>query len=377
MIPRVFLVTLVDSSKSDPRWGEELNREMCELARSANLDVINPSPFIQKIRRMDPKTFLTKGILDLLFRMVSEQNPAALLFSRDFSPAQQKNLSAFFASSNLRIITKTDLIYEIFLKRASTAPSKIQIELANLKYLRTRLVGSYEGYDRIRGGVGIKGPGETKLEIDRRSIEKRIHRLTKELAKYESHARMLASSRKGVPSIALVGYTNAGKSTLMNLLTGGNQLAENLLFSTVDVKSRKMDLSPHRSVVVKDTIGFIRELPPYLIESFKTTLLEISYSQLLLLVVDATSPFREVHAVVVRKILSDLGCSEIPRILVYNKMDMIPEGSFLAAEENCVRISAKTGEGVDVLKQKIRSFFSRDFSELNEGIVQKGKDFRP
>lgn len=356
--PRVFLVTLVDAGKSDSQWGEELNREMCELARSAGLRIINDPPCIQRIRTIDPKTFISSGILQRVVESVAALNPDAVLFSKDFTPAQQKNLTSAFSSLNLRVITKTDLIYEIFLKRASTAPSKIQIELANLKYLRTRLVGSYEGYDRIRGGVGIKGPGETKLEIDRRSIDKRIHRLTKELGKYESHARLLASSRMEIPSIALVGYTNAGKSTLMNLLTGGSQLAENLLFSTVDVKSKRMILPSGRSVIIKDTIGFIRELPTHLVESFKTTLLEISYSQLLLLVVDSTSPFREEHLKVVRGILSDLGCSDIPRLVVYNKMDAVPGDTFVEREENSVIVSAKTGKGVGLLKERISSFFA-------------------
>ncbi len=358
--PSAFLVTLVGERQDISLWGEEINREMLELARTADLVIVNKEPFIQRIRRIDSKTFLSSGILQRIKDIISENPSHALLFSRDFSPAQQKNINMYFIDHGIRIITKTDLIYEIFLKRASTAPSKIQIELANLKYMRTRLVGSYEGYDRIRGGVGIKGPGETKLEIDKRSISKRIHRLTQELKRFEAHSRLLAAGRADIPTVSLVGYTNAGKSSLLNVLTGGNQLAENLLFSTVDVKSRKMAVGGGRSIVISDTIGFIRELPAHLVESFKTTLLEISFSQLIVIVADYSSPFHEEHLEVVRKILGELGCSDIPRIIAYNKIDRIPDLASPPPEEDGFYVSVKDRIGVEQLRKSIAGFFGYD-----------------
>lgn len=353
---RAFCACVYTQQHFTESYAAEVFTEMRSLASTAGVEITNDSPWYIKLREINPKTYISSGLLDKLSGAITDAGAVdCILFNMDFSPTQQRNLAKHF---NKKILSKSDLIFEIFMKRATTAPSKIQIELANLKYLRTRLTGSYEGFDRIRGGIGIKGPGETKLEIDRRAISKRIHKLTKDLKEYAAHTKLLIKRREALPSVSLVGYTNAGKTTLLNRLTKGSQKAEDLLFSTVDVKSKKMYVSPGLSVVVSDTIGFIRDLPAHLIESFKTTLLEISYSKLICIVVDYTSPYYMEHIDIVRAMLDTLGCTDIPTVTVYNKVDNIPGFTPPESSGPAFYLSAETGTGVDKLVAHIGTFFS-------------------
>jgi GTPase len=223
--------------------------------------------------------------------------------------------------------------------------------------MRSRLTGSYKGMDRIRGGIGIKGPGETKLEIDRRTIGRRISRLKGELKNVEKHIRLVYESRKDADTVSIVGYTNAGKTSLLNTLTGSAEKAEDLLFSTVEVRSRRMEDPSGRGIVLSDTIGFIRDLPHHLVESFKTTLMDIKFAGLVLIVLDISSPFVEEHLRTVRKTLEELGCADVPSLIVYNKIDRLDPGSQNRVIDGCIRVSTRTGEGVEELRERIFGFF--------------------
>ncbi|MCX8058914.1 MAG: GTPase HflX [Spirochaetes bacterium] len=324
---KIFLVTIFCNTPNlntyrGQKYEEEIREEMLELCYTASLDVVNKGdPVVIILKEINPKTFISRGNIDNIKEKIKNYKIQFLGINIDISPSQQKNLNSLF---NVKVITKTEIIYEIFYRRASSSVSKIQIELANLKYIKSRLVGSYEDFDRIRGGIGIKGgAGETKLEIDRRNIDKRISLLKKKLSKIEKHFHLIYGSHRDIYTVSIVGYTNAGKSTLLNALTNADQLEEDLLFSTLEVKSKKLFFNSELSILLVDTIGFIRDLPHHLVESFKTTLLEIKYSKLLLHVVDASSEFIEDHIETVNNTLEDINCKDIPRILVFNKCDKI------------------------------------------------------
>jgi len=361
---RIFLITIfINTDKLKNYKGksfeEEINNEMIELCYTANLEVINKNePFVIILKNINPKTFIGSGNIAKIKESSKKYKYEFIGLNLDISPSQQKNLSSIF---NCKVITKSEIIYEIFYRRASSSVSKIQIELANLKYIKSRLAGSYEDYDRIRGGIGIKGgAGETKLEIDRRNINRRISYLKSSLKKLEKHFELILNSHKDIYTVSIVGYTNAGKSTLLNALTNANQIEEDLLFSTLETKSKRLFLNKDLSIIIVDTIGFIRDLPHHLVESFKTTLMEIKYSKLILHVVDISSEFYEDHKDTVNKTLEEIDCDKIPKILVFNKIDKIDNfkiENYKKLWRDSFFISAKNKENIDELKGFLEKFF--------------------
>ncbi len=370
-----LLISIFDYKNYNENLANEIDQEMRLLSDSAGIDILNEERIIIKYRNISPKTFFTKGKIDqikeyilnvqqnTLIQNKTEENDFVLIFNMDFSPTQIRNCEEIFER---KIITKTQLIYQIFLARASSKPAKIQLELANLKYMKSRLAGSYENFDRIRGGIGLKGPGETKLEVDRRTISKKIKQLEEELKKIEKHLVIQVKNREDQFVFSLAGYTNAGKTSLLNCLTKANQYSDNALFTTVNVKSRSLYLGNGKKIIISDTIGFIRELPIHLVESFKTTLLEIKYSSLIGIVVDSSSPFYKEHIEIVENMLETLKCENIKKIIIFNKIDLLTENElenfkiyndfdFKNQNIDVFYISTKTKEGIDLLLSYLKS----------------------
>lgn len=358
---KAFYIPVFEKENYSEIWATEINNEIISLSKAANIEIINSSNIINfVIKKINPKYFISSGKINEILEIAKEYHPELFILNIDISPSQQKNLTSILGH---KIISKTELIYEIFINRANSAISQIQVELANLKYIKSRLVGSYDKYDRIRGGIGIKGSGEKKLELDRRNLEKRISFLNKKLKKYETHFHTIYKNREHISQISIVGYTNAGKTSLLNKLSHAKQEAKNLLFSTVNTKSKKFYLGNGKYTILSDTIGFIRDLPHNLVDSFKTTLLEIKYSNLLLIVVDSTSDFINDHLKIVFDTLKEIKCDKIPYILVFNKIDLIKNdysiilNSLKKQYKDAFFISTKTGEGIEELKVYLKNFF--------------------
>jgi GTP-binding protein HflX len=268
-----------------------------------------------------------------------------LLFDHDLTPSQARHISEATA---LRILDRTQLILDIFAQRAQSADGKLQVELAQLKYLLPRLVGRDDSLSRLAGGIGGRGPGETKLEIDRRRVRERIAGLEGRIDRLSADraTRRRQRSRTGVPVISIVGYTNAGKSTLLNALTNASVLAENRLFATLDPTSRRLRFPRDREVIITDTVGFIRDLPRDLVAAFRATLEELEDADLLLHVVDASDPRHDEQAEAVERVLGTLDVEGKPRLLVYNKADRDPQGArILALRDQGVAVSSLTREG--------------------------------
>jgi len=277
---------------------------------------------IQRRPNIDSRTLLGKGKLDELLVRAMQLGADAIIFDRELQAAQVRSISE---ATDLKVIDRSQLILDIFAQRAQSHEGKIQVELAQLKYILPRLVmGQNSAFSRLAGGIGGRGPGETKLETDRRRVRDRIHRLEKELA---SQAKRREQRRKErlrhqVPTISIVGYTNAGKSTLLNALTASEVLAESRMFATLDPTTRRLRLPREREVIINDTVGFIRDLPPDLIAAFRSTLEEIDGSRLLIHLVDASNPRWQQQIASVDRILTELRVEQIPRLLVLNKVDL-------------------------------------------------------
>lgn len=327
--------------------------ELEELAKTAGAQVV--ATMLQKRDRPDSATYIGSGRLKELETFCSENNVDIIIFDCELSPSQQRNIEN---ETNTRVIDRTILILDIFAARAKSGEGKIQVELAQLKYSLTRLSGKGTALSRLGGGIGTRGPGETKLETDRRHIHRRIASLESELKEIEKRRLNLRTRRKkdGVETIAIVGYTNAGKSTLMNYLTDAGVLAENKLFATLDPTSRALTLPDGREVMMIDTVGLIRRLPHNLIESFKSTLEEATNASLILNVCDISDEHFSEHLDVTYKLLEELGCSDKPIISVMNKCDLtenlfpvpVHTGKF-------VEISALTGKGIPELLAEIQT----------------------
>ena len=352
----------------DERCADSMVDEFRELAVSAGARVAGAVPYPE--RSPDPKFFVGAGKADEIRTAVAACEAEVVLFDQPLSPAQERNLERHVAC---RVLDRRALILDIFAQRASTFEGKLQVELAQLEHLSTRLVRGWTHLERQKGGIGLRGPGETQLETDRRLVDKRIRTVRERLEQVRVRRGLSrrARSRSGIPVVALVGYTNAGKSTLFNRLTGAGVLAEDRLFATLDPTLRRFELGGGDTVVLADTVGFIRQLPHDLVAAFRATLEETMEAQLLVHVIDATAPDRNDRVRDVHDVLDAIGAGEIPRIEVFNKCDelapaRLEAGSGWSRTEPGpdgrparVLASARTGTGMDLVVEAMRSHVGR------------------
>jgi GTP-binding protein HflX len=325
---------LISVSQQGRQQAEDSLDELVELARTA--DVVVLERVLQRPRQLNPKYLMGEGKIKEVVIHALQLGATLLVFDQDLSPAQVRSLSEL---TDLKVIDRSQLILDIFARRAHTLDGKVQVELAQLKYILPRLVGKGVAFSRLMGGIGGRGPGETKLETDRRRIRDRISRLEKQLETLARGRRQRRQRRirTGIPIVSIVGYTNAGKSTLLNALTQSEVFTEDLLFATLDTSSRRLRFPREREVVVTDTVGFIRHLPKSLLGAFKSTLEELEDADLLLHVVDLANPRFEEQIAAVERILQDLELDRIPRLLVFNKTDLVPPEE---VEPQCRRFGA-------------------------------------
>lgn len=341
---------------------EEDLEELSALADTAGAEVIGV--LTQMRKEINPGYFIGRGKAEELARMCTELGADLVIFGHDLTPAQVRNLEKLL---NVRVVDRTELILDIFAKRARTKQAMIQVELAQLQYQLPRLRRMWQHLSRLGGGIGTRGPGETQLEVDQRRAKKRIADLQQQLQEIQRQTVVRVQSRKESElfTIALVGYTNAGKSTLMNILTGANVFVEDRLFATLDATTRVLFLPDGHKVLLTDTIGFVRNLPPHLIASFHATLEEVRTADLLLHVVDVSHPMADERIEVVEKTLQEIGASDKATILVLNKADKLPPEWDRRAlldrysNSNAVLVSALTGEGIDNLLMRVQEEFVR------------------
>ncbi len=343
--------------------------ELRELARTAGVEVLDS--VLQMRREPDPRYLIGRGKLEELNLKSMQLGADLLVFDRDLSPSQSRHIAE---ETSLKVLDRTQLILDIFAQRAQSADGKLQVELAQLKYLLPRLAQSDDSLSRLAGGIGGRGPGETKLEIDRRRVRDRIAHLERRIEHLsrERQVRRGRRERRELPVVSIVGYTNAGKSTLLNALTHSEVLTENKLFATLDPTSRRLRFPEEREVIITDTVGFIRDLPPDLVAAFRATLEELDDASLLLHVVDASDPAHDAQVEAVEQILGTLGLLSKPRILVWNKADRIdPElARTLVRTRGGVAISAIGGQGLEVLLHKAdRTLFAEGASDELGALV--------
>ena len=340
--------------------------EFQDLTRSANITVINKVLLTQKNKNIGIKYYIGKGDAELIEEEVRKSDIKLVIFNVDLSPSQERNLELLFSA---RVLDRTGLILDIFSQRAFSHEGKLQVELAQLNYLSTRLVRGWSHLERQKGGIGLRGPGETQLETDRRLLRARIKTIKKRLVKVSNQRQLSRNLRlkHSTPRISIVGYTNAGKSTLFNFLTGMNTLAENKLFASLDPIHRKLELEYKKNAVISDTVGFIRELPHHLIESFKSTLSEVAESNLLIHVIDLSDDNFSAYIEEVDNVLESIGAKGIPKILVFNKIDQNynPENFTHLEKDSFCYVSAKTGYGIDNLRKIISEKLFEDYEFLN------------
>lgn len=341
------LLVSVDTGEFD---AEVSINELEELAHTAGAEVIGK--VIQKKEAPEKATFVGVGKLAEIIAFCQSQEVDLLIFDSELSPSQQRNLEKL---TKVRVIDRTMLILDIFAARARTSEGKLQVELAQLKYSLPRLAGQGIAMSRLGGGIGTRGPGETKLESDKRHIRRRIEKLQEELKALEKRRNQMRKRREkdGVQTVAIVGYTNAGKSTLMNALTNAGVLAENKLFATLDPTSRGLTLPDGRQVMLIDTVGLIRRLPHKLVEAFKSTLEEAAEATVILNVCDASDEHSAEHLEVTRKLLDELGCEGKPVISVMNKCDLVGDIYSMPTFGKTVMISAKEQKGFDELLEAV------------------------
>lgn len=347
--PQRALLVSVDTGEYDAQ--ASLN-ELFELAQSAGADTV--TSVTQKKDKPDVATCVGSGRLEEIAEYCKNDDIDLVIFDRELSPTQIRNIEK---ETDVRVIDRTMLILDIFAQRARSKEGKLQVELAQLKYMLPRLTGKGAEMSRLGGGIGTRGPGETKLETDKRHIRRRMETLQEQLSEVEKHRGQLKRRREkdGVITVAIVGYTNAGKSTLMNYLTDAGVLAQDKLFATLDPTSRALKLPNGVSVMLTDTVGLVRRLPHHLVNAFKSTLEEAAQADIILNVCDASSEEAQVHLTVTNELLRELGCEDRPIIPVLNKCDLVNGLDNVPMIGDAVRISAKTGKGVDSLLQAVEN----------------------
>ena len=370
---RVILFAASTNASDD---AEESVEELRELVKTAGAETVGV--VIQNRENIHPGTYLGKGKIQELKEMVWESGATGVVCDDELSPAQLKNLED---ALDTKVMDRTMIILDIFAARAKTREGKIQVELAQLRYRAVRLVGLRNSLSRLGGGIGTRGPGETKLEVDRRRIHERISQLKSELQDVERHRDVVRKQREqsGTLTAAIVGYTNAGKSTLLNKLTGAGILAEDKLFATLDPTTRALTLPGGEKVLLTDTVGFIRKLPHHLVEAFKSTLEEARYCDVILHVVDCSNPQMDMQMHVVYETLRRLDIKDKEIITVFNKVDR-PDADTACRDMSAdykVKLSAKTGEGIEelldlfaIILRNRRIYFEKVFAYRDAGRIQ-------
>ncbi len=355
--PGVERAILISVTTMPKRRARTSLKELAELARSSNIHVIDT--MIQQRKRVDPKYLVGRGKIEELAIYAMQQGATLLVFDQELNPSQIRSITD---KIELKVIDRTQLILDIFAQRAQSREGKLQVELAQLKYRLPRLVGQNTALSRLAGGIGGRGPGETKLEIDRRRVRDKINRIEKELAGVIKHRQQQKTRRekKGLPVISIIGYTNAGKSTLLNTLTRSRVLTESRLFATLDPSSRRLKFPRDTEVIITDTVGFIKDLPRELKVAFRATLEELEKADLLLNIIDASNPEHPAHIESVENILQELNLQHIPQIRVFNKMDLLDEETVrqLASRNDEIAVSATDETTLWPLIQKMEACVS-------------------
>lgn len=370
---RVILVAVSTGDENDAQASLDELEELVKTAGAVTVDKV-----IQNRERIHPGTYMGKGKIEEIKDRIWELDATGIVCDDELSPAQLRNLEE---ALDTKIMDRTMVILDIFASRATTREGKIQVELAQLKYRSARLVGLRSSLSRLGGGIGTRGPGEKKLEMDRRLIHDRIGMLKADLEDVKRHREVVRQQRdkNHVPTAAIVGYTNAGKSTLLNRLTDAGILAEDKLFATLDPTTRNLSLPGGQQLLLTDTVGFIRKLPHHLIEAFKSTLEEAKYSDIILHVVDCSNPQMDMQMYVVYETLRELGVCDKIMVTVFNKIDAAEGGTILKdiSSDHQVRISAKTGEGLDELLNLLETilrnqkvYLEKVYSYMEAGKIQ-------
>ncbi len=357
---------------------EEPLAEITSLAKTAGAVVVDS--VVQNLSRPHPGTYMGRGKVDEVANRANELDVDMVITDNDLSPAQERNLERI---TNRKVVDRSQLIMDIFTQRACTRQAKLQVELAQLRYTLPRLKRMWTHLDRFKAGIGMRGPGETQLEEDKRLISKRIQKLKSQLKKIEERRQNFTTRREQEFVVALVGYTNAGKSTLLNKLTNSAELVEDKLFATLDTRVRRWTLADHRYVLLTDTVGFIRNLPHHLVASFHATLAETRDADLLLHVVDASSKQAEQHIQTVRRVLHQLKCDHKESWVVFNKWDKVPRERLIEARhleekllpsEKCFRVSAHTGVGLDELAAAVLDRLRQDDVDIKIVVAHRRGD---
>lgn len=343
----------------DENADEETLAELAALVETAGAETVAMT--LQTRPAPDARTFIGEGKAQEVKELAEANEADLIIFDNELSPSQMRVLEEM---TDKTVLDRSALILDIFAQRARTGEGKLQVELAQYQYILPRLAGLGHAMSRLGGGIGTRGPGESKLESDRRHIRRRIDKLREDLEQVRQVRADQRRQRKKteLPLVAIVGYTNAGKSTLLNLLTDAGIEANDRLFDTLDPTTRKKRISDTQEILLSDTVGFIRKLPHHLVSAFKATLEELAYADLLLHVVDVSDPNWEIHAATVDKVIEQLGAQEIPRVMVYNKADKCDE---LPAARDGVLFSAKTGEGTEALLAAIEKALGRGKHEMH------------
>ena len=370
---RVILVGVSTRENDDT---EDSLDELKDLVKTAGAEAVGR--VIQKRELVHPGTYVGKGKIEEIRELLWELDATGIVCDDELSPAQMNNLTDIL---DVKVMDRTMVILDIFAGRASTSEGKIQVELAQLKYRQSQLTGAGRAMSRLGGGIGTRGPGEKKLEMDRRLIKNRIAQLNRELREVKRHRELTREQRtkNRIHVVAIVGYTNAGKSTLLNTLTGAGVLQEDQLFATLDPTTRSRKLPSGQEILLTDTVGFIRKLPHHLIDAFKSTLEEAKYADLILHVVDASNPQMDEQMYVVYETLQRLEAMDKPVVTAFNKMDRIGESLTVRdfKADRIVQVSAKTGEGLEALLQAIEEilreqkiYIERVYSYQESGKIQ-------